>query len=204
MSDGNFWSSPLLVPDLASVNMQYKTSPDCWKLLNVITCSFFYRLCVLRIDVWEHRHPVSTPSLSLTPSCPVSCSLAGKLWSRSIKLAYNILHKLGSKQEPMVRPGDRVSHTPAPPQTQILGVLFCSFFTVELLCMSELFPVFHFFKSSRLDFAPYLYYCLVFLLHTEYYKFELSEVWCGIFRSFDILGTHTNTLIRGSDVTFVI
>lgn len=24
-------------------------------------------------------------------------------------MAYNILHKLGSKQEPMVRPGDRVS-----------------------------------------------------------------------------------------------
>jgi hypothetical protein len=43
----------------------------------------------------------------------ISCVLipAGKLWSRSIKLAYNILHKLGSKQEPMVRPGDRVSHT---------------------------------------------------------------------------------------------
>lgn len=41
------------------------------------------------------------------------CALppAGKLWSRSIKLAYNILHKLGSKQEPMVRPGDRVSLT---------------------------------------------------------------------------------------------
>ncbi|CAB1349888.1 unnamed protein product [Coregonus sp. 'balchen'] len=33
----------------------------------------------------------------------------GKLWSRSVKLAFNILHKLGSKQEPMVRPGDRVA-----------------------------------------------------------------------------------------------
>ncbi|CAB1317577.1 unnamed protein product [Coregonus sp. 'balchen'] len=33
----------------------------------------------------------------------------GKLWLRSMKVAYNILHKLGSKQEPMVRPGDRVS-----------------------------------------------------------------------------------------------
>uniref|UniRef100_A0A8C1FLH1 Disco interacting C n=1 Tax=Cyprinus carpio carpio TaxID=630221 RepID=A0A8C1FLH1_CYPCA len=33
----------------------------------------------------------------------------GKLWSRSIKVAYNILHKLGTKQEPMVRPGDRVA-----------------------------------------------------------------------------------------------
>ncbi|XP_056594715.1 disco-interacting protein 2 homolog C isoform X5 [Triplophysa dalaica] len=33
----------------------------------------------------------------------------GKLWSRSMKVAYNILHKLGTKQEPMLRPGDRVA-----------------------------------------------------------------------------------------------
>ncbi|KAG8138788.1 hypothetical protein E2320_001588 [Naja naja] len=35
----------------------------------------------------------------------------GKLWTRSMKVAYNILHKLGTKQEPMVRPGDRVSNS---------------------------------------------------------------------------------------------
>nr|XP_033787462.1 disco-interacting protein 2 homolog C isoform X3 [Geotrypetes seraphini] len=33
----------------------------------------------------------------------------GKLWTRSMKVAYNLLHKLGTKQEPMVRPGDRVA-----------------------------------------------------------------------------------------------
>ncbi|XP_055520653.1 disco-interacting protein 2 homolog C isoform X2 [Leucoraja erinacea] len=33
----------------------------------------------------------------------------GKLWTRSMKVAYNILHKLGTKQEPIVRPGDRVA-----------------------------------------------------------------------------------------------
>uniref|UniRef100_A0A2K5QDX1 Disco interacting protein 2 homolog C n=1 Tax=Cebus imitator TaxID=2715852 RepID=A0A2K5QDX1_CEBIM len=33
----------------------------------------------------------------------------GKLWTRSMKVAYSILHKLGTKQEPMVRPGDRVA-----------------------------------------------------------------------------------------------
>ncbi|XP_072297869.1 disco-interacting protein 2 homolog C isoform X2 [Eucyclogobius newberryi] len=33
----------------------------------------------------------------------------GKLWCRSVKVAYNLLHKLGSKQEPLVRPGDRVA-----------------------------------------------------------------------------------------------
>ncbi|KAI4797181.1 hypothetical protein KUCAC02_025270, partial [Chaenocephalus aceratus] len=31
----------------------------------------------------------------------------GKLWSRSVKVAFNLLHKLGTKQEPLVRPGDR-------------------------------------------------------------------------------------------------
>lgn len=33
----------------------------------------------------------------------------GKLWSRSVKVAYNLLHKLGTKLEPLVRPGDRVA-----------------------------------------------------------------------------------------------
>ncbi|XP_075338785.1 disco-interacting protein 2 homolog C isoform X3 [Odontesthes bonariensis] len=33
----------------------------------------------------------------------------GKLWSRSVKVAFNLLHKLGTKQEPLVRPGDRVA-----------------------------------------------------------------------------------------------
>uniref|UniRef100_A0A3Q2PC56 Disco-interacting protein 2 homolog Ca n=1 Tax=Fundulus heteroclitus TaxID=8078 RepID=A0A3Q2PC56_FUNHE len=45
-----------------------------------------------------------------TAGKPLYVLTYGKLWSRSIKLAYNILHKLGSKQEPMVRPGDRVKN----------------------------------------------------------------------------------------------
>uniref|UniRef100_A0A4W5JGM0 Disco-interacting protein 2 homolog Cb n=1 Tax=Hucho hucho TaxID=62062 RepID=A0A4W5JGM0_9TELE len=44
-----------------------------------------------------------------TTGKPLYVLTYGKLWSRSIKLAYNILHKLGSKQEPMLRPGDRVA-----------------------------------------------------------------------------------------------
>uniref|UniRef100_A0A8C6PLX7 Disco interacting protein 2 homolog C n=1 Tax=Nothobranchius furzeri TaxID=105023 RepID=A0A8C6PLX7_NOTFU len=44
-----------------------------------------------------------------TAGKPLYVLTYGKLWSRSMKLAYNILHKLGSKQEPMVRPGDRVA-----------------------------------------------------------------------------------------------
>lgn len=32
----------------------------------------------------------------------------GKLWSRSLKLAYTLLNKLGTKTEPVLQPGDRV------------------------------------------------------------------------------------------------
>lgn len=55
------------------------------------TCFTFYLSA--RAIVWRHRLNV----------------FAGKLWSRSVKVAYNLLHKLGTKQEPLVRPGDRVS-----------------------------------------------------------------------------------------------
>ncbi|XP_071001477.1 disco-interacting protein 2 homolog C-like, partial [Oncorhynchus clarkii lewisi] len=44
-----------------------------------------------------------------TTGKPLYVLTYGKLWSRSVKLAFNILHKLGSKQETMVRPGDRVA-----------------------------------------------------------------------------------------------
>ncbi|XP_074856723.1 disco-interacting protein 2 homolog A isoform X5 [Carettochelys insculpta] len=33
----------------------------------------------------------------------------GKLWSRSLKLAYTLLNKLASKNEPLLKPGDRVA-----------------------------------------------------------------------------------------------
>ncbi|XP_046895577.1 disco-interacting protein 2 homolog B-A isoform X5 [Hypomesus transpacificus] len=33
----------------------------------------------------------------------------GKLWSRSLKLAYTLLNKLGTKSEPVLKPGDRVA-----------------------------------------------------------------------------------------------
>lgn len=35
-------------------------------------------------------------------------SIPGKLWSRSLKLAYTLLNKLGTKNEPVLKPGDRV------------------------------------------------------------------------------------------------
>lgn len=34
--------------------------------------------------------------------------LSGKLWSRSVKLAYTLLNKLGTKNEQILKPGDRV------------------------------------------------------------------------------------------------
>lgn len=74
-----------------------------------------------------HKHNLSlSPSPSLNRTL-ISCVPlpAGKLWSRSIKLAYNILHKLGSKQEPMVRPGDRVSHTRPPLHSHFSLFSFC-------------------------------------------------------------------------------
>ena len=36
----------------------------------------------------------------------------GKLWSRSLKLAYTLLNKLGTKTEPVLQPGDRVRVLP--------------------------------------------------------------------------------------------
>lgn len=40
--------------------------------------------------------------------------ITGKLWSRSLKLAYTLLNKLGTKTEPVLQPGDRVRVTPVP------------------------------------------------------------------------------------------
>lgn len=41
--------------------------------------------------------------------CPnLISSLLGKLWSRSVKLAYTLLNKLGTKNEQILKPGDRV------------------------------------------------------------------------------------------------
>lgn len=48
-------------------------------------------------------------SLHLRENERFLCLSSGKLWSRSVKVAYNLLHKLGNKQEALVRPGDRVS-----------------------------------------------------------------------------------------------
>lgn len=37
-------------------------------------------------------------------------TFVGKLWTRSQKLAYTLLNKLSTRNEPLLVPGDRVSH----------------------------------------------------------------------------------------------
>ncbi|KAM9844670.1 disco-interacting protein 2 homolog C [Aulostomus maculatus] len=61
----------------------------------------------------------------------------GKLWSRSVKVAYNLLHKLGTKQEPVVRPGDRVAlvfpnNDPAAFMTAFYGCLLAEVVPVPI------------------------------------------------------------------------
>ncbi|XP_029686936.1 disco-interacting protein 2 homolog C isoform X1 [Takifugu rubripes] len=61
----------------------------------------------------------------------------GKLWSRSVKVAYNLLHKLGNKQEPLVRPGDRVAlvypnNDPAAFMTAFYGCLLAEVVPVPI------------------------------------------------------------------------
>ncbi|KAF3698603.1 Disco-interacting protein 2 -like protein C [Channa argus] len=61
----------------------------------------------------------------------------GKLWSRSVKVAYNLLHKLGTKQEPLVRPGDRVAlvfpnNDPAAFMTAFYGCLLAEVIPVPI------------------------------------------------------------------------
>lgn len=49
---------------------------------------------------------ITYPPNSLLPRS--TFCLLGKLWSRSVKLAYTLLNKLGTKNEQILKPGDRV------------------------------------------------------------------------------------------------
>ncbi|XP_068196060.1 disco-interacting protein 2 homolog C isoform X2 [Antennarius striatus] len=72
-----------------------------------------------------------------TNSKPLHVLTYGKLWSRSVKVAYNLLHKLGTKQEPLVRPGDRVAlvfpnNDPAAFMTAFYGCLLAEVVPVPI------------------------------------------------------------------------
>ncbi|XP_054609765.1 disco-interacting protein 2 homolog C isoform X1 [Dunckerocampus dactyliophorus] len=59
---------------------------------------------------WGTISPKAPCLTTMDTNGKLLCQLTyGKLWSRSVKVAYNLMHKLGTKQEPVIRPGDRVA-----------------------------------------------------------------------------------------------
>ncbi|KAK3568619.1 hypothetical protein QTP86_010631 [Hemibagrus guttatus] len=59
---------------------------------------------------WGTTHPKSPCLTSLdNTGKPIYTLTYGKLWTRSQKLAYTLLNKLSSRNEPLLRPGDRVA-----------------------------------------------------------------------------------------------
>ncbi|XP_032880319.1 disco-interacting protein 2 homolog A-like isoform X2 [Amblyraja radiata] len=59
---------------------------------------------------WGTTQPKAPCLTSLdTTGKPVYTLTYGKLWTRSLKLAYTLLNKLSSKNDPQLRPGDRVA-----------------------------------------------------------------------------------------------
>nr|XP_015214754.1 PREDICTED: disco-interacting protein 2 homolog A-like isoform X7 [Lepisosteus oculatus] len=62
------------------------------------------------LQCWGTTHPKSPCLTALDNSGkPVYTLTYGKLWSRSLKLAFTLLNKLSTKNEPLLRPGDRVA-----------------------------------------------------------------------------------------------
>uniref|UniRef100_A0A2K6F6Z9 Disco interacting A n=1 Tax=Propithecus coquereli TaxID=379532 RepID=A0A2K6F6Z9_PROCO len=59
---------------------------------------------------WGSTQPRAPCLTALDTTGKAVCTLTyGKLWSRSLKLAYTLLNKLTSKNEPLLKPGDRVA-----------------------------------------------------------------------------------------------
>ncbi|XP_051715470.1 disco-interacting protein 2 homolog A isoform X4 [Oryctolagus cuniculus] len=59
---------------------------------------------------WGTTQPKAPCLTALDTAGKAICTLTyGKLWSRSLKLAYTLLNKLTSKNEPLLKPGDRVA-----------------------------------------------------------------------------------------------
>uniref|UniRef100_A0A8C8M7B9 DMAP1-binding domain-containing protein n=1 Tax=Oncorhynchus tshawytscha TaxID=74940 RepID=A0A8C8M7B9_ONCTS len=64
---------------------------------------------LVRWGATQGKSPALT-ALDITGK-PLYTLTYGKLWSRSVKLAYTLLNKLGPKNEQVLKPGDRVRHT---------------------------------------------------------------------------------------------
>uniref|UniRef100_A0A8C3W9I1 Disco interacting A n=1 Tax=Catagonus wagneri TaxID=51154 RepID=A0A8C3W9I1_9CETA len=59
---------------------------------------------------WGTTQPRAPCLTALDTAGKATCTLTyGKLWSRSLKLAYTLLNKLTNKNEPLLKPGDRVA-----------------------------------------------------------------------------------------------
>ncbi|XP_076975387.1 disco-interacting protein 2 homolog A isoform X8 [Tamandua tetradactyla] len=62
------------------------------------------------LQQWGTAQPKAPCLTALDTTGKAICTLTyGKLWSRSLKLAYTLLNKLTSKNEPLLQPGDRVA-----------------------------------------------------------------------------------------------
>lgn len=72
---------------------------------------------------------------------------AGKLWTRSHKLAYTLLNKLSSRNEPLLAPGDRVSRSRRKMLCLVLQIVLTNcrsaslFFNHDLLVSSWTFSL---------------------------------------------------------------
>ncbi|XP_064419577.1 disco-interacting protein 2 homolog A isoform X11 [Latimeria chalumnae] len=65
---------------------------------------------VAALQRWGTTHPKSPCLTALDTTGKAIYTLTyGKLWVRSLKLAYTLLNKLSSKSEPLLKPGDRVA-----------------------------------------------------------------------------------------------
>ncbi|XP_054982067.1 disco-interacting protein 2 homolog A isoform X9 [Sorex araneus] len=62
------------------------------------------------LQQWGTMHPKASCLTALDTAGKAVYTLTyGKLWNRSLKLAYTLLNKLTSKNEPLLKPGDRVA-----------------------------------------------------------------------------------------------
>ncbi|XP_078391553.1 disco-interacting protein 2 homolog A-like isoform X3 [Cetorhinus maximus] len=62
------------------------------------------------VQRWGTTQPKASCLTSLdTTGKPIYTLTYGKLWTRSLKLAYTLLNKLSNKNDPLLRPGDRVA-----------------------------------------------------------------------------------------------
>ncbi|XP_057552652.1 disco-interacting protein 2 homolog A isoform X3 [Hippopotamus amphibius kiboko] len=62
------------------------------------------------LQQWGTTQPKAPCLTALDTAGKAACTLTyGKLWSRSLKVAYTLLNKLTSKNEPLLKPGDRVA-----------------------------------------------------------------------------------------------